>query len=79
MAARTLEEMVEKGTRKLRAKADSMKSRYNAKKSDMKDAYGELPFGPITKASYNAGVDAGEYRAPDPEKWGRGFRSGAGA
>jgi hypothetical protein len=79
MAARTLEEMVEKGTRKLRAKADGMKEKYNAAKPRMKEEYGNLPFGPLTKRAYNAGVDAGEYRAPDPEKWGRGFRSGAGA
>jgi len=35
-----------------------------------------LPFGPRTKAAYNAGIDAGIYRAPDPEKWGRGFEAG---
>lgn len=75
----TLAEMVSKGKRKLTAKAETMKSKYNAKKSYMKDEYGKLPFGPITKAAYNAGVDAGVYRAPDPDKWGRGFEAGAGA
>ena len=72
----TLDEMISKGTRKLTAKATAMRERYNAAKPDMKTSYGELPFGPITKTAYNAGVDAGTYRAPDPAKWGRGFRRG---
>lgn len=73
----SLEEMVAKGRRKLTAKADTMAEKYNASKSDMKEEYGRLPFGPITKRSYNAGVDAGVYRAPDPDKWGRKFAAGA--
>jgi len=76
MAAKTLAEMVSKGKKKLTAKASVMKESYNAKKSYMKAEYGRLPFGPITKRAYNAGVDAGEYRAPDPDKWGRGFEAG---
>lgn len=79
MAARTLEEMASKGRRKLSEKAGVMAEKYNSAKGRMKEEYGRLPFGPITKRSYNAGVDAGEYRAPDPDKWARGFISGAGS
>ena len=78
MAARTLEEMAAKGRAKLAAKATVMGEKYNAAKSQMKEEYGRLPFGPITKRSYAAGVDAGVYRAPDPDKWSRGFIAGAG-
>ena len=79
MAGRTLEEMASKGRRKLSEKAGVMAEKYNAKKPYMKEEYARLPFGPITKKSYNAGVDAGEYRAPDPDKWGRNFIAGAGS
>jgi len=72
----TLEEMVAKGTRKLASKGPVMAEKYNAAKGQMKEEYGRLPFGPITKRAYGAGVDAGVYRAPDPERWGRRFVSG---
>lgn len=75
--ARTLAEMVSAGRAKLTAKAGLMKEKYDAAKPTMKEEYGRLPFGPITKRSYNAGIDAGEYRAPDPDKWGRKFEAGA--
>jgi len=77
MAAKTLEEMVARGRRKLSEKAGVMVEKYNAAKTGMKEEYGRLPFGPITKRAYNAGVDAGEFRAPDPDKWGRKFVAGA--
>ena len=36
--------------------------------------YGKLPFGPRTKAAYNAGVDAGKkYKLPDIRKFLRGY------
>ena len=79
MAARTLEEMATKGERKLREKSTLMAEKYNSAKPRMKEEYGNLPFGPITKRAYAAGVDAGEYRAPDPAKWARGFKAGAGS
>jgi len=78
MAAKTLEEMAARGRRKLTEKAGVMAEKYNAAKSRMKEEYGRLPFGPLTKRAYGAGVDAGEYRAPDPDKWGRNFVAGAG-
>ncbi len=74
--ALSIAEMVEKGKRKLRTKATIMKENYDGAKGRMKDHYGDLPFGPNTKRAYNAGVDAGEYRAPDPEKWGDNFEAG---
>ncbi len=73
----TLEEMVAKGRRKLETKAPIMAEKYEAAKPSMKEEYGRLPFGPITKRAYNAGVDAGVYRAPDADKWGRKFVAGA--
>jgi hypothetical protein len=72
----TLEEMVDKGRRKLATKAPVMAEKYEAAKPTMKEEYGRLPFGPITKRAYSAGVDAGVYRAPDADKWGRKFTAG---
>lgn len=73
---RTLEEMASVGQRKLAAKAATMASRWDAKKPVMKAGYAALPFGPTTKAAYNAGIDAGRYRAPDPAKWARNWKAG---
>ena len=70
----TLDEMVAKGERKFRAKEPVMSANYDAAKPDMKASYGELPFGPNTKAAYNAGVDAGKWRMPDIAKWARNWR-----
>lgn len=72
----TIAEMVAKGKRKLTVKASVMKDNYDDAKPRMKTEYSALPFGPKTKAAYNAGVDAGVYRTPDPDKWGRGFEAG---
>ena len=74
----TIAEMVAKGKRKFTAKAPVMKDNYDDAKPRMKTSYGALPFGPRTKAAYNAGVDAGVYRIPDIEKWGRNFAAGVG-
>jgi hypothetical protein len=73
--ARTLEEMVAKGRRKLTAKAAIMSSNWAAVKTHMKEAYGALPFGPNTKAAYNAGIDAATHRV-DVEKWARNWVRG---
>jgi len=72
----SIAEMVEKGKRKLTTKAPVMKDNYDASKSRMKTNYNDLPFGPRTKASYNAGVDAAVYRVPDIAKWARNFEAG---
>ncbi len=71
----TLAEMVSKGQKKLTVKAPVMKANYDGAKSLAKTNYGELPFGPRTKAAYNAGIDAGEYRTPDISKWARNWQS----
>lgn len=73
---RSISEMVEKGRRKLTAKAPMMSSNWNAAKTRMKTSYGAMPFGPSTKAAYGAGVDAGVHRAPDIEKWARNWQAG---
>ena len=73
--AATLAEMTAKGRRKFTAKAPVMKDNYNAAKPLAKENYGDLPFGPRTKAAYNAGLDAGEYRTPDADKWARNWEA----
>ncbi len=72
--AASLDEMVAKGERHFRAKEPIMGANYDAAKPDMKTSYGGLPFGPNTKAAYNAGVDAGKWRMPDIAKWARNWR-----
>lgn len=69
----TLSEMASKGKRKLTAKAPTMSSNWAAAKERMKSNYSALPFGPNTKAAYNAGVDAGVHRVPDVNKWERNW------
>ena len=76
--ALTIADMVAKGKRKLEAKAPTMKANYDDAKPRMKTSYGDLPFGPRTKEAYNRGVDAGVYRTPDIEKWGRNWPAGGG-
>jgi len=70
---KSLAQMAAKGQRKLAAKAGTMAASYNAAKGRMKGNYAALPFGPRMKANYNAGVDAGEYHAPDAAKWARNW------
>lgn len=74
--ALTIAEMAAKGKRKLTAKAPVLKANYDDAKPYMKTSYGALPFGPKTKAAYNAGIDAGVYRVPDIDKWERGWTRG---
>jgi len=69
---RSLDEMARVGADKLRRKATSMASSWDAARSRMKVGYGETPFGPTRKANFNAGVDAATYRS-DPEKWARNW------
>jgi hypothetical protein len=74
--AKTLSEMTAKGKRAFGVKLPKMKANYDAAKPGMKSEYGKLPFGSITKSTYNAGVDAAEYRTPDVDKWGRKWEAG---
>lgn len=64
-----LEQMAAKGASKLGRKASTMASSYNAAKSRMKSNFAAVGFGPTRQSNYNAGVDAAQYRAPDPNKW----------
>ena len=69
----TLAEMVSKGRRKLEAKTPVMRGNWEEARPKMKASYGALPFGPRTKAAYGVGLDAGIYRTPDVDKWGRNW------
>ena len=73
--ARTLEEMVSKGTAKLRAKLSTMASNWEAAKSRMISNYEAQPFGPRTKEAYRAGISAAKYRAPDVDKWATNWKA----
>lgn len=70
-----LDEMISKGVSKLRAKESTITARWNAAKPKMKEGYNALPFGPLTKAAYNAAIDAATHRV-DPDKWARNYRFG---
>jgi hypothetical protein len=71
----SLAEMASKGARKLTAKTPTMSANYESAKGRMKTNFGAMPFGPNTKAAYNAGVDAGHYRTPDVGKWQRNWEA----
>lgn len=73
--AMTIADMASRGKAKLRAKAPTMKANYDAKKAQMKANYGNLPFGPLTTAAYNRGIDAASYRTPDLDKWDANWRA----
>ena len=67
--------MVAKGKRKLAAKTGTMKASYDAAKGRAKTNFAAMPFGPVRKAAYNAGIDAAVYTPPDPDKWARNWRA----
>jgi len=69
----TISEMAAKGTDKLRRKASSMASSYEAAKGRAVTNYSAVGFGPTRTANYRAGVDAARYIAPDPDKWSRNW------
>ena len=71
----TLAEMVEKGVKKLRRKAPTMKANYDAAKSRAKDHYDDLPFNSRIKDAYKKGIDDATYIAPDPDKWGDNWKA----
>lgn len=74
--AKSLDEMVSKGRRKLEKKVPVMARNWENAKPDMKRSYSELPFGEGTKSAYAAGIDAAVYHTPDVAKWERGYRRG---
>ena len=69
----TMSEMAAKGADKLRRKASSMASSYEASKGRATQNFAAVGFGPTRTANYRAGVDAARYIAPDPEKWSRNW------
>ena len=70
----TLDQMVEKGRRKLTAKGATISSSWTAAKPRMKISYGATPFGPTRKANYNAAIDAATHRI-DIEKWATNWKA----
>jgi len=64
-------EMAAKGADKLRRKAGTMATSYNAAKGRAKTEYAAAGFGPTRVANYGTGIDAATYRAPDPDRWSR--------
>ena len=69
----SMPEMASKGADKLRRKAASMASSYEASKTRAVTNYSAVGFGPTRTANYRAGVDAARYIAPDPAKWERNW------
>jgi len=69
----TMSEMASKGADKLRRKASSMASSYEAAKGRATTNFAAVGFGPTRTANYRAGVDAARYIAPDPDKWSRNW------
>jgi len=68
MAARTLDDMAEKGYRKAKAKDDIIKERWSKAKERCIENYGKLPFGESRKRAHAAAVRAATHRT-DWEKW----------
>ncbi len=74
--AMSIDEVLAKGERKLRAKADIMSKKWEARKALMISNYRAVPWiGPVTKDSYEAGINAATHRV-DIDKWKRNFREG---
>ena len=69
----SMPEMAAKGADKLRRKAGSMATSYNAAKGRAVTNFSAVGFGPTRTANYRSGVDAATYRAPDPDKWSRNW------
>ena len=69
----TIAEMAAKGEDKLRRKATTMASSYEAAKGRAKTNYSAVGFGPTRTSNYGAGIDAARYIAPDPTKWSRNW------
>jgi len=69
----TISEMASKGADKLRRKASTMATSYNAAKGRAVTNFSAVGFGPTRTANYGTGIDAATYRAPDPDKWSRNW------
>jgi len=69
----SLQEMASKGQTKLQTKQSSMAQSWNAAKGRMAAGYSATPFGPTRKSNYQAGINAAQYRAPDPNKWAQNW------
>jgi hypothetical protein len=66
-------DMAAKGQAKLQRKAQQMTASYNAAKGRMVAGYQGAGFGPTRTQAYQAGVQAAQYRTPDPAKWARNW------
>jgi len=69
----TIAEMASKGADKLRRKASTMASSYEAAKGRAVTNFAAVGFGPTRTANYRSGIDAARYIAPDPDKWSRNW------
>jgi len=69
----TIQEMASKGSAKLRRKAGTMASSYEAAKGRAVTNFQAVGFGPTRTANYASGVQAATYTAPDPDKWSRNW------
>ncbi|GAH37357.1 unnamed protein product [marine sediment metagenome] len=69
----TIAEMASKGADKLRRKAGTMASSYEAAKGRAVTNFAAVGFGPTRTANYRSGVEAARYIAPDPDKWSRNW------
>lgn len=64
-----LQAMAAKGQAKLQRKAAQMASSYAASKGRASANYAAAGFGPTRVSAYQAGIQAAQFRAPDPNKW----------
>jgi len=69
----SIAEMAAKGEDKLRRKASSMATSYEASKSRAVTNFSAVGFGPTRTANYRAGIADARYIAPDPGKWSRNW------
>lgn len=69
----SISEMAAKGQAKLSRKASTMANSYNASKGRATSNYQAAGFGPTRTQNYSAGIQAAQYRAPDPGKWARNW------
>ena len=69
----TIEEMAAKGQAKLQRKATMMAASYEAAKTRAVQNFQAVGFGPTRTTNYQSGVQAAQYRAPDPGKWARNW------
>ncbi len=66
-------DMAAKGQAKLQRKAGTMAASYNAAKGRMVTGYSAAGFGPTRTGAYRDGVQAANYKSPDPGKWARNW------